>query len=64
VSCGEIVAFAALPDEKLVAFSSMIDVQVPPLGAVTFVHLPALALVSPLESFGWLFRHRRARRVE
>jgi hypothetical protein len=42
----------------------MIRVQVAPLGAVTFVHLPALALVSPLETFGRLFRLRRARWVE
>jgi hypothetical protein len=61
VSGGQIVAFATLPDKKLVTFRAMIRVQVAPLGAATLVHLPALALVSPLEAFGWLFRLRRAR---
>jgi hypothetical protein len=61
VSGSQIVAFAPLPNEKTVTFRPMVAVQVAPLGAVTFVHLPALALVSPLETFGWLFRLRRAR---
>lgn len=61
MSGSQIVAFAPLPNEKTVTFRPMVAVQVAPLGAVTFVHLPALALVSPLETFGWLFRLRRAR---
>jgi len=52
VSGSQIVAFAPLPNEKTVTFRPMVAVQVAPLGAVTFVHLPALALVSPLETFG------------
>jgi hypothetical protein len=61
VSGSQIVAFAPLPNEKTVTFRPMVAVQVAPLGAVTLVHLLALALVSPLETFGWLFRLRRAR---
>lgn len=61
MSGSQIVAFAPLPNEKTVTFRPMVAVQVAPLGAVTFVHLPALALVSPLETFGLLFRLRRAR---
>jgi hypothetical protein len=48
----QIITFAALPNKKTISFSPMVAVQVAPLSAVTFVHLFALGLMSPLETFG------------